>query len=66
MSKITYAFTFKDGSRAEQQDEFDHDARSDFFLGLSQGFKKNADIDINHGIKKKFSDVRSFEFTIHD
>lgn len=61
MSKIKYSITFKDGMKVNQESEFGHDARSDFFLGFSQGFKNNADITINNSIKKKFNDIKSIE-----
>lgn len=64
MSKITYSITFKDGSRVDQQSTFGHDARSEFFLGLSQGFKNNADIEINNNVKKKFDDVKAIEIKL--
>lgn len=63
MNKINYSITFKDGSKASQESEFGHDAKSDFMYGISQGFKNNADIDINGEITKKFSDIKSIEIT---
>ena len=59
MSKINFSITFKDGSKVSQKSEFGHDAKSDFFYGFSQGFKNNADININDNITKKFNDIKS-------
>ncbi|MFB4471783.1 hypothetical protein ACDI16_02295 [Oceanobacillus caeni] len=65
--RINTSFEFKNGITVDQYQDYAHDARSEFFYGLSQGFKNNAQIKAtgNNGelLIANFDDVKSIKIS---